>query len=259
MKYKWNINEYSNIFGERKYRAHQILEEFCNKYYNWEVYNILLEHEHYLKNFLNEFIGEYVRFYKNRGTMHIFNDQINKLAEEYAARYFNVDTEPNGKNTYPDYMINFGLYKNVYVDAKCVAYISRKYNDTDNPLVVYNNKCGQVYLAAKNILEHYKGIYNKFYRSFILYMYYNEDGYIEDILFAPTIYAIQLKKYDWNDLNTFDFQLCAAQNGNIVLTMPTFLKKNGMLTLEEKELAIATATYNYIQKHLEEFIDDNIC
>ena len=248
--------EYSNIFGDRKHRAHYILEDFCNKYYDRKVYNILIRKEDKIKEYINLKLKPYIDLYNQEGTIHLIKDQINKLAEYYAGKYFDTDIEPNGSMQYPDYIIDIGDYKDVYVDAKCVAYISRKYNDTDNPLVVYNNKCGQVYLAAKNILEHYQGKYNDFYRSFILYMYYNEEGYIEDVLFAPTIYAIQLKKYDWNDLNTFDFQLCAAQNGNIVLTMPTFLKKNGMLTLEEKELAIATAAYNYIQKHLEEFNND---
>ena len=249
MKNKWDINEYSNIFGERKYRAHQILEEFCNKYYNCEVYNVLLEHEHNLKSFLNEYIGEYASFYKSRGTLSIFNDQIAKLAEEYAARYFNVDAEPNGAMQYPDYIINLGSYENVYVDAKCVAYIPRKSNDTDNPVIDYNNGCGQIKEAAENIWKHYNSEHNPFYRSFILYMYYNENGGIEDVIFMPTIYAINLRKYDWNDLSTFMFGVKGATNSNITLSLPSFLKKMGMMDLEEKELALATAAYNYLKLH----------
>ena len=245
--------QYSNIFGYRKYRPHYILEDFCKKYYDNEVYNILIQKEYEIKEYINNKLKPYIELYNAEGTIKLMKDQINKLAEYYAGKYFDTIIEPNGEMKYPDYIINIGKYKDVYVDAKCVAYISRKYNDTDNPLVIYNNKCGQVYLAAKNILEHYQGLDNKFYKSFVLYMYYNENGYIEDVLFVPTIYAIQLKKYDWDNLSSFEFQLCAAQNGNIVLSMPTFLKKNGMLTLEEKELAIATAAYNYIQKHQEEF------
>ena len=253
------MEQYSNIFGDRKYRAHYILEEFCDRYYDKEVYNILTQEEYEIKEYVNNKLKPYIDLYNTEGTIKLIKDQINKLAEYYAGQYFNTIVEPNGEMKYPDYIINIGDHKDIYLDAKCVAYIPRKSNDTDNPLVVYNNKCGQVYLAAKNILEHYKGEDNKFYKSFILYMYYNEEGYLEDVLFAPTIYAINLKKYDWDNLNTFEFQLCAAQNGNIVLSMPTFLKKNGMLTLDEKELAIATAAHNYIQKHLEEFTDDNIC
>ena len=245
--------EYSNIFGDRKHRAHYILEDFCIKYYNNEVYKNLIRWEYQIKDELNYRLEDFINLYKENDCSNVLLNDLPRLAEKFASDFFETKLEPNGKMRYPDYIINIDDYKNVYVDAKCVAYISRKYNDTDNPLVVYNNKCGQVYLAVKNILDHYQGKYNDFYRSFILYMYYNENGYIEDVLFAPTIYAIQLKKYDWNNLNTFDFQLCAAQNGNIVLTMPTFLKKNGMLTLEEKELALATAAYNYIQKHTEEF------
>ena len=33
--------EYSNIFGYRKYRAHIILEEFCNRYYDNSIYRLL--------------------------------------------------------------------------------------------------------------------------------------------------------------------------------------------------------------------------
>ena len=63
-------------------------------------------------------------------------------------------------------------------------------------------------------------------------------------------------KFDWNDLSTIQFSLRSAKNGNITLSMPTFLKKMGMLTLDEKELLIATATHNYIEKHPEEFAND---
>ena len=157
---------------------------------------------------------------------------------------------------YPDYIIDIYDHKNIYVDAKCVAYIPRKSNDTDNPLVVYNNGCGQAYEAAKHILAFYNGEDDPFYLSLILYMYYNEDGYIEDVLFAPTIYAIDLMKFDWNDLSTVKFSLKAAKNSNITLSLPTFLKKMGMLTLDEKELLIATAAHNYIEKHPEEFNND---
>ena len=243
--------QYSNIFGDRKYRAHYILEEFCNRYYDIETYDILIKKENEIKEYINNELEPFIKLYTKKHCIHRLD--VPGLAEQFAGDYFMTEIEPNGKMQYPDYIINIGDHKDIYLDAKCVAFIPRKSNDTDNPLVVYNNKCGQVYLAAKNILEHYQGKDNKFYKSFILYMYYNEEGYIEDVLFAPTIYAINLKKFDWNNLDTFEFQLCAAQNGNIVLSMPTFLKKNGMLTLDEKELAIATAAYNYIQKHLEEF------
>lgn len=245
--------QYSNIFGDRKYRPHYILEDFCNKYYDNEVYKDLIRWEYQIKDELNYRLEPFINLYKENDCSDVLLNDLPRLAEKFAGDFFETELEPNGKMRYPDYIIDINDFKNIYVDAKCVAYISRKYNNTDNPLVIYNNKCGQVYLAAKNILEHYQGLDNKFYKSFVLYMYYNEDGYIEDVLFVPTIYAIQLKKYDWDNLSSFEFQLCAAQNGNIVLSMPTFLKKTGMLSLEEKELAIATATYNYIQKHQEEF------
>lgn len=247
------MNQYSNIFGERKYRAHRILEEFCNRYYDKDVYDILMSYEDKIKEYINTKLTPYIDLYHNEGTEKLIKDQINKLAEYYAGKYFDTTVEPNGEMKYPDYIIDILDYQNVYLDAKCVAYIPRKYNDSDNPLVIYNNKCGQVSLAVKNILDYYEGNDNEFYMSFILYMYYNEQGYIEDVLFAPSIYAIQLKKYDWNNLDSFEFQLCSAQNGNIVLSMPTFLKKSGMMTLDEKECAIATAARNYIKKHQEEF------
>lgn len=248
--------EYSNIFGDRKYRAHIILEEFCNRYYDNSIYKLLKLWEPSIKEYINNEIESYIDFYKSKGTTHLMKDQIAKLAEWYAGQFFDTKVEPNGEMRYPDYIINIGNYKNVYVDSKCVAYIPRKNNDTDNPLVIYNNGCGQVYEATKNILEFHKGKDNKFYLSFILYMYYNEEGYIEDVLFAPTIYAIDLMKFDWNDLSTIQFSLRAAKNGNITLSMPTFLKKMGMLTLDEKELLIATAAHNYIEKHPEEFAND---
>ena len=98
-----------------------------------------------------------------------------------------------------------------------------------------------------------KGNDNKFYQSFILYIYYNEEGYIEDILFSPTIYALDLMKFDWDDLSTMQFSSKGAKNSNVTLSLPTFLKKMGMPTLDEKELLIATASHNYIENNLEEF------
>jgi hypothetical protein len=38
-----------------------------------------------------------------------------------------------------------------------------------------------------------------------------------------------------------------ATNSNITLSLPSFLKKMGMMDLDEKELALATATYNYLK------------
>ena len=248
--------EYSNIFGDRKYRAHIILEEFCNRYYDLEVYFDLIRWEDQIKDDLNYRLERYIELFKKDDCLDVLQSNLPKLAEKFAGDWFGTEVEPNGKMRYPDYIIDIYDYKDVYVDSKCVAYIPRKNNDTDNPLVIYNNGCGQAYEATKNILEFYQGKDNKFYLSFILYMYYNEEGYIEDVLFAPTIYAIDLMKFDWNDLSTVQFSLRAAKNGNITLSMPTFLKKMGMLTLDEKELLIATAAHNYIEKHPEEFTND---
>ena len=250
------MEQYSNIFGDRKYRAHQILEDFCNRYYDHETYIDLIRWERQIKDDLNYRLEPFINLYKENDCLDVLGNDLPRLAERFVADWLETDLEPNGKMRYPDYIIDIYDYKNVYIDAKCVAYIRRNNNDTDNPLVVYNNGCGQSYEAAKNILEFYQGKDNKFYQSFIIYMYYNEEGYIEDTLFCPTIYAIDLKKYDWNDLESIQFALRAAKNGNITLSLPTFLKKMGMLTLDEKELLIATAAHNYIEKHPEEFNND---
>lgn len=250
------MEQYSNIFGDRKYRAHQILEEFCNRYYDHETYIDLIRWERQIKDDLNYRLEPFINLYKENDCLDVLGNDLPRLAERFVADWLGTDLEPNGKMRYPDYIIDIYDYKNVYIDAKCVAYIPRKSNDTDNPLVIYNNGCGQAYEAAKNILEFYQGKDNKFYQSFIIYMYYNEEGYIEDALFCPTIYAIDLMKFDWDDLNTIQFSLRAAKNGNITLSLPTFLKKMGMLTLDEKELLIATAAHNYIEKHPEEFNND---
>ena len=248
--------EYSNIFGDRKYRAHEILEQFCNRYYDNELYKDLIRFERQIKDDLNYRLEPFINLYKENDCSDVLLNDLPRLAEKFAGDFFETELEPNGKMRYPDYIIDIYDHKNIYVDAKCVAYIPRKSNDTDNPLVIYNNGCGQVYEAAKHILAFYNGEDDPFYLSFILYMYYNEDGYIEDVLFCPTIYAIDLMKFDWNDLSTVKFSLKAAKNSNITLSLPTFLKKMGMLTLDEKELLIATAAHNYIEKHPEEFNND---
>ena len=64
----------------------------------------------------------------------------------------------------------------------------------------------------------------------------------------PMIYCIRLRKIDWDDLNSFQFLCKSKGNFNICIGLPSFMQKTGMLTLEEQELAIATATYNYINK-----------
>ena len=248
--------EYSNIFGERKYRAHNILQEFCNKYYDNELYKDLIRWEYQIKDDLNYRLKDFIDLYKENDCLDVLQNDLPRLAERFVADWLEIDLEPNGKMRYPDYIVNIYKHKGVYIDAKCVAYIPRNNNDTDNPLVVYNNGCGQSYEAAKHILAFYNGENDPFYKSFIIYIYYNEDGYIEDTLFCPTIYAIDLKKYDWNDLGSIQFALRAAKNGNITLSLPTFLKKMGMLTLDEKELLVATAAHNYIEKHPEEFNND---
>ena len=52
------------------------------------------------------------------------------------------------------------------------------------------------------------------------------------------------------------FSSKGAKNSNVTLFLPTFLEKKGMYTLDEKELLIATAAHNYIEKHPEEFTND---
>lgn len=245
--------QYSNIFGERKYRAHYILEDFCNRYYDSNVYNTLISWEELIKTYINNELEPFIKLYTKKKCIHRLD--VPGHAEQFGGDFFMTEIEPNGKMKWPDYIIDIDDYKNVHVDAKCVAYMSRKSNDTDNPLVIYNNGCGQAYEVAKHILSFYNGEDDPFYLSFILYMYYNEDGYIEDVLFCPVIYALDLKKYNWDNLNSFNFKTKGSKNSIVTLSMPTFLKKNGMLTLDEKELAIATAAYNYIQKHPEEFND----
>lgn len=245
--------QYSNIFGWRKYRMHYINEDFCNKFYDLEAYDILVSQEDAIKNYINDHLRSYIELYKKEGTLSLFQDQIDKLAEHYAGQYFDTDVEPNGKMKYPDYIIHIGKWRDVYVDAKCVAYIPRKTSKNNQPILKYNNACGQIKEVVNNILAYYRGEDNKFYKSFIIFIYYNEDGYVEDILFCPTIYALKLKNFDWNDLDSFNFNTKGTKNLNVTIGLPSFLVKNGMMTLEEKELSIATAAHNYIEKHPEEF------
>lgn len=247
--------EYSNIFGYRKYRAHNHLEDFCNRYYDKDVYNYLIENETKIKNYINNELDDYIEVYRNKGTLHLMTDQVAKLAEHYAGEFFETETEPNGKMKWPDYIINIYGYANIHLDAKCVAYIPRKSNP-DKPSVVYHNSCGQSYEITKHILNYYNGIDDPFYLSFVLLMYYNESGYLEDVLFYPMIMAIGLKKFNWNKLSTIKFSSKGAKNSNVTLFLPTFLEKKGMYTLDEKELLIATAAHNYIEKHPEEFAND---
>ena len=90
--------EYSNIFGERKYRAHIILEEFCNRYYDNEVYNILIQKENEIKEYINNKLKPYIDLYNTEGTIKLIKDQINKLAEYYAGKYFDTIIEmDNGR------------------------------------------------------------------------------------------------------------------------------------------------------------------
>jgi len=231
--------KYSEIFGFRKHRAYYILEDFCNKYYDHDVYDYLYDKSEKLKDYLNHDIQEAIKNSDYR-----IKIDIPGTIENFNASFFDGKHVPNGEYQWPDHIIDIFKYKNVHIDTKCVLVDDSKYI-TD---FSYNNACGQIKEVSDHILNHWNNNDDDFYRSFVTFVYYTKSGKILDTIIMPIIYCIYLRKFDWNDLNSFNFSCKSNGNFNVRIGLPSFILKTGMLTLEEQELAIATATNNYINK-----------
>ena len=232
------IINYSPIFGYRKHRVYYVLEDFCNKYYNHEVYNYLYNKSEKLKDYLNHDIQEAI---KNSDPRIVID--IPKTIENFNASFFGGIHVPNGEYQWPDHIVDILNYKNVHIDTKCVLV-----ENSEQIEFSYNNACGQIKEVSNHILNQWKNNDDVFYTSFVIFVYYTSSGKILDTLIMPMIYCIRLRKFNWNDLNSFNFLCKSMGNFNVCIGLPSFMQKTGMLTLEEQELALATATYNYIEK-----------
>ena len=230
---------YSEIFGYRKYRAYYILEDFCNKYYNHDMHDYLYNKSENLKSYLTHNIQKCI----NNCDPHIKID-IPGTIENFNASFIGGIHVPNGEYQWPDHIIDILSYKNIHIDTKSVLVD----NSGDKVIFSYNNACGQIKEVSDHILNHWNNNDDAFYKSFIIFVYYTKLGEILDTLIMPMIYCINLRKFDWDNLNSFNFLCKSNGNFNICIGLPSFMKKTGMLNLEEQELALATATYNYINK-----------
>jgi len=238
------IINYSPIFGYRKHRAYYVLEDFCNKYYDHRVYDYLYDKSEKLKDYLNHDIPEAIKNSDPR-----IKIDIPGTIENFNADFIGGKHVPNGDYDWPDHIIDILDYKNVHIDTKCVLV-----ENLDNSVKFsYNNGCGQIKEISNHILNQWKNNDDAFYTSFIIFVYYTSSGEILDTLIMPMIYCINLRKFYWDDLNSFKFLCKSNGNFNVCIGLPSFTKKTGMLRLEEQEMAISTATYNYREKHSIEF------
>ena len=230
-------NNWSPVFGERRYRANRILKEFCYFYYREDYYNKLLELEEFIKENITKEINAYVK-YQHDGGYEIYGDYGSIIEGFIGDKILKTPREPNGKNKFPDYKIN-----GICFDSKAVMW--------DN--YSYNNSCGSIQEISKHIIDHLNGDNNEFYKSFIIFTYYTSNGEILDVKIMPMISAIYVTHKDWKP-ETMKFVIKSAgdnvsgpKNTNVTLKLPSFLKKNGYLySIEEQELLIMTATYNYL-------------
>lgn len=224
----------SPIFGYKKYRILQILDDFCNKYYGSDLYEYFYKQLDDMYKYVSK---ELEKALKTKHPCLVPN--IPLTIEKIVANFIGGQHTPNGEFNFPDHIVDILNYKNIHLDTKCVQ--------VDSDKIDYNNACGQMTEVANHILNHYKGIKDDFYSSFVIFIYYTKEGKISDVMIVPMIYCIRLKEYNWDDLSTFKFAKKSNGNFNVPLYLPTFFKKTGMMTLEEKELALGTATYNYYE------------
>ena len=211
------------IFGSRKYRALNILEDFCNKYYNHDLYDYFLSQIDIMHDYISKEMNNIIKSLHPKAVLN-----IPTTIEGLVADFIGGQHTPNGEFNWPDHIVDILDYKNIHLDTKCVQ--------VDNENIIYSNSCGQMAEVASHILNHHKGIKDNFYLSFIVYIYYTKEGKVLDVMISPMIYGIRLKKYNWDDLSSFRFAQKSNGNFNVPIFLPSFLKKNGMLTLEEKEL-----------------------
>jgi len=233
--------KYSEIFGFRKHRAYYILEDFCNKYYDEDFYLKLTN--------IIEQLNENIQYNINKKTechTDIEEVRLETCFENSVNEILNCIKYPNGKYNFPDHSILDDKFGKIWLDSKTVLCTK---NDNDIYEVSYNNTGGQINSVTEHILNHWAEKNDLYYKSFIIFIYYViEDNHVKvlDVMITPTIYALSLRKYDWNDLSTVKFSSKSNTNLQIPIGLPSFTKKTGMETLEEKECLLATATYNYL-------------
>jgi len=263
---------YSEYFGNRKHRIMEVIYDACLKYYDISLYkeienlldsNILNDK---IQNELNIIINNHLNLGPEREIEElnldvIFENVVNKVL----SHIYNTQQHPNGKMNFPDHKIEHPKFGEIFIDTKGVL-VKKIYDENNNPVIdengfqkyeypSINNACGSMDTLAKNIYMQYVTNDNKIYKSFILFIFHDEDGNILDSIIVPTIYCIRLKKYNWekNKLSSVLFAKKSNSNFNVPLWLPNFLQKRGWFTFEEKELLVATATYNYIEKNKPEW------
>ena len=251
------IYNYSPIFGYCSHRLDYILEDFCNRYYDHHIYFLIKLLEADLRKTIT---NKQIKLYDEDGDEYSV-DSIepgryieNKIFKFLYGKYGNnANHEPNGKNTFPDYSLNLFGY-NIYLDSKAVLCKSIDNPSIDMPLYSpqYNNGGGNESEIVNHIIDYYNGNWNKFYMSFIIYTYYNDDGLIIDIKIVPMIYCLSVPTKNWQ-LDQIKFNIKSrgtdgqVKNSNVILGLPSFTQRTGLNTLDEQELLIATAAYKYIE------------
>lgn len=246
------IINWSKVFGYETPALNDTLQEFCEKYYNYGIFKFVLKIENYIK----ENIVSKIRLYNEYGQEYgIGAIEPGKFIETtifpLLEKEFGASHEPNGPNTFPDYIINSKKFGEIYFDSKAVMC---RYNEVfDQYIPSINNACGSEAEIAQHILNHHQGNRDLFYLSFIIYTFYNEaDGAILDIKVVPMISSIYVPDKNW-DINKIRFNIKSrgtdgqVKNSNVTLNLPSFTRQTKTHTLEEQEALLSTAAWNYLK------------
>lgn len=257
------MSQISKVFIHRRYKFDKILEDFCNdEDVNTLSYKKIQQLENYLLFKLNlkeklyghkvengtryeEYISDnefILRKIENNIDGHTIENIISDLLVKHS--YFEdkqyLIREPNGKNTFPDFIDKYGnFYDSKAVRCKEGIY---KYDLTEILIQIpnYNNACGSRDTVCNEILNK-TGIFN----SFVIFVYYNEN-YIVDLKIMPLVYCLNINENKELAIKSAG-KNGEIKNSNVCISLPSAFSKTELPSWEEKKLEVLNAVNKYFE------------
>lgn len=229
-----------NILNNRREEFGQILKDYCIERRDFKFFNELINLRKSKLQFIKKELEPFIAPYYNSKYITISNyvkdldRKVETLDYYFLKSIYETDSEPFGKQTFPDHIIHHPRLGDIYIDTKCVV--------VKNGKPQYGSTLGNVFRLVK---EFRQGDWNTnpYVNAIISIVYYDEiTGEILDSLFMPMTYYMGLNKTK----TAFSTNGVKGIAGSVCGYLPKLFDKRYIFTFKEKDELTKNITYSKI-------------
>lgn len=236
-----------NVLNNRREDFGQVLKDYCVQRRDLEFFNELISWRKSKQQFIKQELKPFIIPYRNSKYITISNyvkdldRKVETLDFHFLKSIYKTNSEPFGKQTFPDHIIYHPRLGEIYIDTKCVI--------CKNGKPQYGSTLGNVFRLVKDFRQGNWNI-NPYVNAIISIVYYDEiTGEILDSLFMPMTYYIRLN----NDKTAFSTNGGAGISGSVCGGLPLLSDNRKFLSFNEKDDIIKNIAYSNIYNENERF------